>query len=101
MATACVSKLLSQIEENTKGYLGYFASQNLPEPSYTAGDGLDPTQALPNDIAALRDAALEATDELHHLLLGPLGLVLSSPGDVSAGSTYRRVRPDIFSNTYS
>ncbi|KAK7701460.1 hypothetical protein SLS64_010204 [Diaporthe eres] len=37
--------------------------------------------ALPAEVSAARDAALEATDELHHLLLGPLGLILSSPGD--------------------
>ena len=77
-----VSQLLSQIQDNTKKYLEYFTSRNLPEPSYEAGDGLHPWQPLPNDIIAIRDAAIEAADELHHLLLGPLGLLLSSPGDV-------------------
>ena len=81
MASGSVSQLLSQIENNTKKYLEYFASRDLPEPSYDAGDGLDPRQPPPNDIIAIRDAAIEAADELHHLLLGPLGLLLSSPGD--------------------
>lgn len=83
MASGSVSQLLSQIEDKTKEYLKYFKSQDLPEPSYDAGDGLDPSRPPPNDIIAIRDAAIEATDELHHLLLGPLGLLLSSPGDVS------------------
>ena len=84
MVSGSVSQYLSQIEENAKKYLEYFKSRGLPEPSYDAGDGLDPQQPPPNDIIASRDAAVEAADELHHLLLGPLGLLLSSPGDVSA-----------------
>ena len=86
MASGTVSQYLSQIEENTKKYLEYFKSRGLPEPSYDAGDGLDPRQPPPSDIVASRDAAIEAADELHHLLLGPLGLLLSSPGDVSVFS---------------
>lgn len=84
MASSSVSQYLSQIEINTKKYLEYFALQNLPEPSYDAGDGLDMRKPPPNEIIAFRDAAIEAADELHHLLLGPLGLILSSPGDVGA-----------------
>ena len=84
MESGSVSQLLSDIKRNTKKYLEYFASQDLPEPSYDVGDGLNPRQPPPNDIVAIRDAAIEATDELHHHLLGPLGLLLSSPGDVDA-----------------
>ncbi|KAK3176179.1 hypothetical protein OEA41_007502 [Lepraria neglecta] len=82
MASGSVSQYLSQIEENVKNYLEYFKSRDLPEPSYDAGDGLDPQQSPPNDIIASRNAAVEAANELHHLLLGPLGLFLSSPGDL-------------------
>lgn len=82
MASSSVSQYLSQVEINTKKYLEYFAVRDLPEPSYDAGDGLDTRQPPPNEIIAFRDAAIEAADELHHLLLGPLGLILSSPGDV-------------------
>ena len=77
-----VSQYLSQIESNAKKYLEYFESRGLPEPSFDAGDGLDPRQPPPSEVIAVRDAAIEAADELHHLLLGPLGLLLSSPGDV-------------------
>ena len=84
VALGNVSKYLSQIQDNTKRYLEYLGSQGLPEPSYDAGDGLDPGRSLPKDIIAIRDSAIEAADELHRLLLGPLRLLLSSPGDVSA-----------------
>jgi hypothetical protein len=36
----------------------------------------------PTEMVAAKDAALEATEELHHHLLGPLGMLLSSPADV-------------------
>lgn len=89
MAYGNVSQYLSQIQGNAKRHLEYLESQGLPEPSYDTGDGLDSGQALPKDIIAIRDSAIEAADGLHHLLLGPLGLLLSSPGDVSApGSTF-------------
>ncbi len=41
MESGSVSRLLLDIEINTKKYLEYFASQDLLEPSYDAGDGLD------------------------------------------------------------
>ena len=84
MAYGNVSQYLSWIQDNSKSYLEYLVSQGLPEPSYDTGDGLDSGQSLPKDIIAIRDSPIEAADELHHVLLGPLGLLLSSPGDVSA-----------------
>lgn len=83
MALRNVTELLSQVQDNTQKYLSYFTSRNLPEPSYNEGDSLNPQETLPIDIISAKEAAIEATDELHHLLLGPLGLILSSPGDVS------------------
>ena len=97
MASGSVSQLLSQIQDNTKRYLEFFESRGLPEPSYEAGDGLDPLQPPPNDVKAFRDAAIEAADELHHLLLGPLGLLLNSPGDVSAPADVLPNTADILS----
>lgn len=75
-----VTQLLAQIQDNTKKYIEFFSTEALPEPSYEEGDNLPPGHHLPADIQAARDAALEATDELHHLLLGPLGLVVDCPG---------------------
>ncbi|KAM4054660.1 o-methyltransferase [Hirsutella rhossiliensis] len=76
-----VAQLLAQIQSNTSEYLAFFSAQGLPEPSFGAGDGLKQGQPLPASVQAARDAALEATDELHHLLLGPLALVVDCPGD--------------------
>ncbi|KAI0513195.1 S-adenosyl-L-methionine-dependent methyltransferase [Xylaria bambusicola] len=76
-----VTQLLTQVQRSTVKYLEYFSMHSLPEPSYKDGDGLGPNQQLPSDIEAARNSALEATEELHQLLLGPLGLILSSPGD--------------------
>lgn len=79
--TGPMTQLLTQIQDNVQKYLAFFSDNGLPEPSYDDGDGLSPGKALPAEVSAARDAALEVTDELHHLLLGPLGLILSSPGD--------------------
>ena len=81
-STGEVTKLLTQLNRSTETLLKYFSSKGLPEPSYVAGDGLDPSVSLPQDVQSARDAALEASDELHYLLLGPLNLVLGAPGDV-------------------
>ena len=78
-----VTKLLTQARDNIDRYLEYFNSVGLPEPSYEDGDGLTPQNRPPAEVLAAQHLALEATDELHHLLLGPRGLLLSAPGDVS------------------
>ncbi|KAI0167593.1 S-adenosyl-L-methionine-dependent methyltransferase [Pestalotiopsis sp. NC0098] len=81
VSPGAVTQLLTQIQDNTQILLEYFASNNLPEPSYEDGDGLPLGQELPQKVQAAKDIALEATDELHHLLLGPLMLLVTSPGD--------------------
>lgn len=82
MEPGSVTRLLREIQENTHKYLTYLETQQIPEPDFSNGDNLDPMKPLPLDIAANKDAALESTIELHHLLLGPLGLLLRSPGEV-------------------
>lgn len=77
-----VSALLATIEKNSKIFVDHLISQRLPEPSFEAGDGLELGQALPDEVSKAREAAVEATDVLHHLLLGPLGVILEAPGDV-------------------
>ncbi|KAE8382378.1 S-adenosyl-L-methionine-dependent methyltransferase [Aspergillus bertholletiae] len=80
-ATGSMTQLLERVHGSTQVYLDYVKSLNLPEPSYQHGDGLDPRQSLPPDVAEARESAIEATYELHHLLLGPLGLLFSCPGE--------------------
>ena len=84
MDSSAVTQLLESIQDNTSKYLSHIASQKLPEPTFIQGDGLNPYHPLPNDVAAAKDAALESTIELHYLLLGPLGLILRAPGEVSS-----------------
>ncbi|KOC09718.1 O-methyltransferase [Aspergillus flavus AF70] len=80
-ATGSITQLLDRVHNTTKVYLDFVKSLNLPEPSYQYGDGLDPRQPLPQEVADARESAIEATYELHHLLLGPLGLLFSCPGE--------------------
>ncbi|KAL2286674.1 hypothetical protein FJTKL_06667 [Diaporthe vaccinii] len=79
--TGPMTQLLARVQDNTNKYLQFFSSQGLAEPSFSHGDGLSPGQPLPADIQAAKEAALEATDELHHLLLGPMALIANCAGD--------------------
>ncbi|RAL08036.1 S-adenosyl-L-methionine-dependent methyltransferase [Aspergillus homomorphus CBS 101889] len=76
-----VTELLEKAQAATKVYLDYVKSQGLPEPSYQHGEGLDPMRPLPRDVQIAKEDAIEATYELHHLLLGPMGLLFTAPGD--------------------
>ncbi|KAJ5712171.1 hypothetical protein N7488_006327 [Penicillium malachiteum] len=76
-----VTRLLKTVESSTKVYLDYFQSKSLPEPSYQHGNGLDPRVPLPVEVAQAQQAAIEATDELHHLLLGPLAQLFYATGE--------------------
>ncbi|KAB8229433.1 O-methyltransferase [Aspergillus alliaceus] len=80
-ATGSVTQLLERIQTTTKAYLDFVKSQNLPEPSFQYGDRLDPRQPLPQEAAEAREAALEATYELNHLLQGPFQLLINSSGE--------------------
>ncbi|RDK45505.1 O-methyltransferase [Aspergillus phoenicis ATCC 13157] len=76
-----VTQLLERVQSTTKVFLDFVRSQGLPEPSYQNGDGLHPAQPLPHEVQEAREGAIEATYELHHLMLGPLGLLFSCPGE--------------------
>jgi len=76
MATNRIAELASLIAVNTAAVDAHLDSSNLPTPSF--GPGF-PAQVLSEaKIAASRQVILEATDELHSLLLGPVG-ALTSP----------------------
>lgn len=90
IASGSVSQYLSHIESNTTKYFEYFALLNLPEPSYDASDGINKRQTPSNDTIAFKDAAIEAADELYHLHLDRLYLILISRGDV--GALFVRIR---------
>jgi hypothetical protein len=79
--TGPMTELLARVQNNTSKYIEFFTSQGLAEPSFNHGDGLPLGQSLPADIQAAKEAALEATDELNHLLLGPVSLIANCAGD--------------------
>ena len=90
-----VTQLLERVQSTTKVFLDFVRSQGLPEPSYQNGDGLHPAQPLPHEVQEAREGAIEATYELHHLMLGPLGLLFSCPGEVCFPSPLQSQPPVI------
>lgn len=80
--TGDLTHLLEEVQSSTKVFLDYLKSQDLPEPSFEQGDGIDPQNPPPQDVLAARNAAIYAADELHKLLLGPLRVLLNAPSDV-------------------
>ena len=65
-----ISELSGIIADSTAKLDAYHEAHNLPTPSF-ASDAL-PKYPYPSDIAQIRQAAVEATDELQALLAGPV-----------------------------
>ena len=78
MATSRISELASIIAAKTAEIDTYTASEGLPSPSFDADS--PPRLLLHPHVAASRQAILEATDELHALMLGPVGILTPSVG---------------------
>lgn len=77
MAASRMAELALLIATNTANIDTYLASKGLPTPSF---DASQPAHLLnDNKVAAARRAVLEATDELHALMLGPIGILTSPP----------------------
>lgn len=76
MSSRRLSELSSIIVTHTAAINAYLVSRNLPPPSFLPG----PSSDILSDetVAESRQAILEATDELHDLMLGPVG-ILTSP----------------------
>ncbi len=76
MTTTRIAELSSLIADNTAKIDAYLASNGASTPSF---DATTPSHVLLNsNIAGPRQIVLEATDELHALVLGPVG-VLANP----------------------
>ena len=77
MAASRMAELALLIATNTANIDTHLASKGLPTPSFDANQ---PAHLLnDNELAAARRAVLEATDELHALMLGPIGILTSPP----------------------
>lgn len=77
MASNRIAELSSIIGSNTTEINDYLSSKGLPAPSFEPD--VPPSFVQEKSIAACRQAILEATDELHALMLGPLGILTTPP----------------------
>lgn len=73
MASSRILELANSIQINTSIVDRHFSSHGIPTPSFDINTPLE--LDLPNDIAACRSAIIEATEELHSLMLGPIQTV--------------------------
>lgn len=76
MATSRIAELASLIARNTSEVENQLSADGLPCPTFDADQ--PPTLVNNPKIAAARHAILQATDELHALMLGPISLVTSA-----------------------
>ena len=73
MTSSRIVELADSIQTNTSKVEKYLSSHGIPTPSFDIETPLE--MDLPDDIEACRVAILEATDELHSLIVGPMQTV--------------------------
>jgi hypothetical protein len=78
MTSSRILDLANAIKKNTSIIHTHLASQNVPFPSFSSGA----KYIIPEELAAAQDAVLDATSELHDLLLPPMS-ALHLNGNVS------------------
>ena len=77
MTSSRISELAAIIATNTEKVDLQLAAEGFPTPSFDADS---PPRLLQNSrIVASRQAILDATDELHALMLGPIGIFTTQP----------------------
>lgn len=86
MSTTRIGELTSIIAANTAKVDEYLASQGLPTPSFNAD--APPKLVFQGPVATYRQAILDATDELHALMLGPIGILTSPAVSLHARKPY-------------
>ncbi|KAJ4305848.1 hypothetical protein N0V90_001380 [Kalmusia sp. IMI 367209] len=69
--TPRIVELAAQINASVAQLQEHLSAQGLPTPSFAE----DNPENLPSDVSHLKDAVLDATAELHELLLDPLALL--------------------------
>lgn len=65
-----IAALAALIQKNTAILDDYMTANGIPTPSFD--ESYPPVVQLPKDMADVRDAILEATDEMHSLLMDPV-----------------------------
>lgn len=89
-ASTRITELSSVISSVTSKYDDYLSAQGLPTPSFDPG--APPFLPLPPDVAEAKQLILEATDELHALIAGPLGTLFTPYVSPTITSTSRHGR---------
>lgn len=82
MTSSRTSELVSIIASNTVKIEEYLGKRGLPDLSFDARPDVQLHQH--NEIAFQQQAVLNATDELHALMLGPKGILMSQPVSAAA-----------------
>ena len=77
MAPSRTSQLASTIASSASIVEEYLAKKGLPDLSFDAKN--DSQLHHYSEISAQREAILQATEELHALMLGPKGILMSQP----------------------
>lgn len=74
MSPSRIVELASIITAKNNQIDDYLSTNHLPPLSFEPNDE-SPKDTLPNSVQAAQNAILEATDELHALMLGPMGIL--------------------------
>jgi hypothetical protein len=74
--TPRIVELAAQISTSVAQLQEYLSAQGAPTPSFAE----DSPEDLPSDVSHLKDVVLDATAELHELLLDPLALLFKFAG---------------------
>ncbi|KAL8836049.1 MAG: hypothetical protein Q9170_003062 [Blastenia crenularia] len=77
MATTRITELAAIITSSTEHIDAHFAAKGLPSPSFEPDRPI--SALLDVDITASRQAILNATDELHALIQGPVEMITRQP----------------------
>ena len=83
--TPRITELAAQISKSVTELQEQLSAQGAPTPSFAE----DNPENLPADVSHLKDAVLDATAELHELLLDPLSLLFKF-GAVRVPTTFLR-----------
>jgi hypothetical protein len=90
--TPRIVELAAQISSSVTKLQEKLSAQGAPTPSF-AENG---PESLPSDVSSLKDAVLDATAELHEILLDPLYLIFKFAAVSVARTLTRVLRANIY-----
>jgi hypothetical protein len=81
-----ISELADLIASSTSKYNDYLVANGIALPTHAPSEKEIPPN-VPDEIASFRQQAIEASHELHELLIGPMGVPFTAYARVSVSST--------------